>query len=74
MILDIGHVRDGRGYHPPMVEGNGIEWVELFRALRSAQYGGDMNFEPQGDPIHADTLEYTARAPERVVAMAAAGA
>ena len=65
---------NGRDHHPPMVEGDGIEWVELFRALRAAQYGADMNFEPQGDPIHADTLEYTARAPERIVAMAAAEA
>jgi len=63
--------KDGEDHHPPLVDGDTIQWVELFRALRAVGYQGDMNFEPSGEPLHRDTLEFTALAPARIVEMAA---
>ena len=69
--LHLHGFRDGRDHHPPLVEGDGIQWVELFGMLRAVDYAGAFNFEPSGDPKHAGTLDYTARAPGRIVEMAA---
>lgn len=69
--LHLHGFKNGRDHHPPLVEGDGIQWVELFGMLRGVDYGGVFNFEPSGDPIHAGTLDYTARAPGRIVEMAA---
>ena len=63
--------KDGEDHHPPLVDGDTIQWVELFRALRAVGYPGDMNFEPSGEPLHRNTLEFTALAPARIVEMAA---
>ena len=63
--------KDGRDHHPPLCEGDEIQWLELFRMLRRFDYPGWMNFEPSGEPRHANTLAYTRDAPERIVALAA---
>jgi len=62
---------DGRDHHPPMADGDGIQWLELFKALHRVGYPGHLNFEPQGDPVHARTLELTAQMPQRLAALAA---
>ena len=58
-------------HYPPMVEGDRIQWLELFRTLHAVEYAGAFNFEPQGMPRHADTLEAVAAVPERIVQLAA---
>ena len=58
--------KEGKDHFPPLVEGDEIQWRELFRMLRTVGYSGDMNFEPSGAPAHPDALEQTARAPERI--------
>ena len=63
--------KDGSDHHPPLVEGDLIRWVELFRMLRAVGYAGDINFEPSGEPIHSGTLAAVAAAPERIVEMEA---
>jgi sugar phosphate isomerase/epimerase len=60
--------KDGVDHYPAFAEGDTIRWVELFRALRAAGYGGHINFESKGEPKHLDTIEATALAPERIVA------
>ena len=68
--LHLHGFKDSRDHHPPLVEGDGIQWVELFEKLRAVDYPGDFNFEPSGDPVHAGALDYTSRAPRRIVEMA----
>ena len=63
--------KDGTGHHPPFVEGDSIQWEELFRMLRAVGYTGHLNFEPAGEPIHSGALEAVATAPERIAEMAA---
>lgn len=63
--------KDGRDHHPPLCDGDQIQWLELFQMLRRVAYPGWMNFEPIGDARHANTLDYTRRAPERIVELAA---
>lgn len=62
--------RDGVDHHPPLCEGDEIRWLELFRALRRHGYGGDMNFEPKGEPRFRNAIGHTARASETLVALA----
>lgn len=62
--------KDGADHHPPLVEGDGIQWVELFRALRAVGYSGYMNFEPSR---RDNALEATANAPARIVELEAQG-
>jgi sugar phosphate isomerase/epimerase len=64
--------REGVDHYPAFAEGDEILWVELFRALRASGYGGHINFESKGEPKHLDTIEATARAPQRIVAAEAA--
>ena len=54
---------------PPLVEGDQIQWVELFDMLRTVGYPGDINFEPSW---HPGVIEAVAAAPERIVTMAMA--
>ena len=63
--------KDGVDHFPPFVEGDGIQWVELFRMFRTVGYSGDMNFEPSGEPKHPNALEATALVPQRIVKMEA---
>ena len=61
----------GLDHFPPLVPGDRIQWVELFRMLRTIGYSGDMNFEPVGPPKNLHSLEAVAAAPERIVEMEA---
>ena len=63
--------KNGRDHHPPLVEGGSIQWVELFRKLHAIGYAGYFNFEPLGEPHHADVLQATASAPQRIADMEA---
>lgn len=54
---------DGADHHPPLVEGDEIQWAELFNMLRKVEYRGAINFEPRR---RDGALEYTARAPEGI--------
>ena len=55
---------------PPMCEGDGIQWLELFRALKSSDYSGCFNFEPFGEPTHLGSVEATGVFPEKIVEIA----
>ncbi|MFH1730697.1 MAG: TIM barrel protein [Planctomycetota bacterium] len=61
--------KDGCDHFPPLVEGDCIQWIELFRALRAVGYCGHMNFEPRSG--HQNALQATAGFPERIVEMEA---
>jgi len=63
--------KGGADHHPPFVEGDEIQWVEIFRSLRAIAYRGPMNFEPSGEPAHADAIPATGSVPERIVEMEA---
>jgi len=63
--------KDGQDHHPPLAEGDGIQWVELFRMLRAVGYPGDINFEPKGETLHSNSLEATAQMPARLIEMEA---
>jgi sugar phosphate isomerase/epimerase len=63
--------KDGRDHFPPFVEGDSIQWVELFRLLHATEYSGPVNFEPSGEPTHHNSLQITAGVPERIVEMEA---
>jgi len=62
--------KDGRDHFPPLVEGDGIQWVELFRMLRSIGYSGAMNFEPRHA---ANAIAATGDVPERIVGLESRG-
>lgn len=59
--------KDGVDHFPPFVEGDGIQWVELFRMFHAIGYSGEINFEPSGEPHHPNALEAVALVPERIV-------
>ena len=63
--------KEGRDHWPPLVEGDTIQWVELFRGLRAVGYRGAINFEPSGDHVHPNAVQMTALAPQRIVEMEA---
>jgi sugar phosphate isomerase/epimerase len=63
--------KDGVDHFPPLCEGDTIQWLELFRMLYATGYPGDINFEAKGEPTHLGTIEATALAPERIVALEA---
>ena len=41
------------------MEGDEIQWVELFSMLRSKEYGGHINFEPAGAFAEHEFVELT---------------
>ena len=63
--------KDGSDHHPPLVEGDSIRWVELFRMLRTMKYSGDINFEPAGETDPSALLQAVSEAPKRIVEMEA---
>ncbi len=70
----LGHIhlhgfKDGKDHHPPLSEGDGIQWVELFRELKSVNYPGVINFEPAGEPRNSGSIQATGRFPEKIVEM-----
>lgn len=63
--------KEGEDHFPPLIEGDTMQWVELFGMLRSIRYSGFMNFEPKGEPKHCNSIAATALFPERIIAMEA---
>ena len=59
--------KNGEDHFPPFVEGDSMQWVELFQRLRLIGYSGDMNFEIKGEPWNHNAIETTALAPERII-------
>ena len=57
-------------HYPPFHAGDRIQWVELFGALRSADYSGLINFEPSTSRARFGAIEAAGAFPERIVAMA----
>jgi sugar phosphate isomerase/epimerase len=56
-------------HYPPLVDGDRIQWAELFQKLHDIGYGGFFNFEPRGAAFHENTLEMTERAPAVIAEM-----
>jgi len=69
--LHLHGFKEGVDHFPPLVAGDDIQWVEIFRMLKAVGYAGAINFEPSGEPRHPDTLPATAGALERIVEMEA---
>ncbi len=61
--------RDGNGHHPPLVDGDEIQWHEIFSTLAAIDYPGEFTFEPCGLLANLETLNYIGRAPERLAAL-----
>ena len=61
--------RDGGGHHPPLVEGDEIQWHEIFTTLAAIDYPGEFTFEPRGMLANLETLSYIGQAPERLAAL-----
>ena len=61
--------RDGAGHHPPLIEGDEIQWHEIFATLAAIDYPGEFTFEPRGMLANLETLNYIGRAPERLAAL-----
>ena len=67
--LHLHGFKDGRDHHPPMADGDTIQWIELFENLWSVKYPGSINFEPHGEPDHSTSLELTSRFPKAIVTL-----
>ena len=61
--------RDGKGHHPPLIEGDQIQWREIFATLAAMDYPGEFTFEPGGMLANLQTLNYIGHAPERLAAL-----
>ena len=61
--------KDGNGHHPPLIEGDEIQWREIFATLAAIDYPGEFTFEPVGLLANLETLNYIGRAPERLAAL-----
>ena len=61
--------KDGSGHHPPLVEGDEIQWRELFERLAAINYPGEFTFEPGGMLANMETLDYIGHAPEHLAAL-----
>ena len=57
-------------HYPPFHAGDRIRWVELFGALKSADYSGLINFEPSTSRARGGAIEAAGAFPERIVEMA----
>ena len=68
--LHLHGFKDGMDHHPPLVDGDEIQWRELFEMVRTVNYPGDFNFEPRGMLAALDTLDYVERAPEGLATLA----
>lgn len=65
--LHLHGFKEGRDHHPPLVDGDEIQWRELFEMVRAINYPGDFNFEPRGMLTSPETLDYVERVPEKLV-------
>ena len=70
--LHLHGFKDGDDHFPPFVDGDGIQWAELFRSLRAHAYLGDINFEPISGHAETETLSAVASAPHTIVSLVAA--
>lgn len=70
--LHLHGFKDGDDHFPPFVDGDGIQWAELFRSLRAHAYPGDINFEPISGHGETETLSAVAAAPDTIVNQTAA--
>ena len=61
--------KDDTGHHPPLIEGDEIQWREIFATLAAIDYPGEFTFEPRGMLANLETLDYIGRAPERLAAL-----
>lgn len=61
--------KDGDGHHPPLIEGDKLQWREIFATLASIDYPGEFTFEPRGMLQNLETLDYIGKAPERLAAL-----
>ena len=68
--LHLHGFKENKDHFPPLVEGDQIQWRELFQELRRLNYQGLFNFEPRGIPWHRDSIEHTERAPETIAQLA----
>jgi len=61
--------KDGVDHHPPLCQGDGIQWQELMRGLWKTDYRGYLNFESQGLPHHEGSIGKMGEMPEKIAAM-----
>ena len=64
--LHLHGFKNGVDHHPPLCDGDEIQWEEIFRTLPDIDYQGYFNFEPRGLPEHKDTLPRVSRMPETI--------
>ena len=67
--LHLQGYKDGNGHHPPMINGDEIQWREIFATLAAMEYPGEFTFEPAGLLANTETLNYIGRAPEQLAAL-----
>ena len=67
--LHLQGYKDGNGHHPPMINGDEIQWREIFSTLAAMEYPGEFTFEPAGLLANTETLNYIGRAPEKLAAL-----
>ena len=67
--LHLQGYKDGNGHHPPMINGDEIQWREIFATLAAMEYPGEFTFEPAGLLANTETLNYIGRAPEKLAAL-----
>ena len=60
---------NGDGHQPPLVEGDKLQWREIFEALAAIDYPGEFTFEPRGMLANLETLDYIGKAPDRLAAL-----
>lgn len=68
--LHLHGFKDGRDDYLPLVEGDTIQWVELFVMLKGISYAGAINFEPAGEAIPSTALLHTSAFPKRIFEVA----
>ena len=68
-LMHLHGFKDGRDHHPPLCEGDGIQWAELFQMLHKVGYSGLFNFEPANELRSPGALSHTSQAPARLAAM-----
>ena len=64
--LHLHGFKEGRDHHPPLVDGDEIQWHELFQMAHTVNYSGYFNFEPRGMLADHETLNYIEQAPEKL--------
>lgn len=63
--------REGKDHWAPF--DGGLQWVEVFKALRAIDYRGSILFEPSSNGDAAATIRKVGEVPEKIVQMARVG-